>query len=91
MNRRDPSPVPTPLLVAACYGTAVLAGLIVAFNLLPFPIELVVLLALGLGATWIRYRMAGRDSLASSLSWVALFIVVWLPLALIVRGFPFGP
>jgi hypothetical protein len=91
MNERDPSSQSTAPLVAAYYGTAVLAGVIVAFSLIPFPIDLVVLLGLGLGATWIRYRMAGRDSFASSLSWVAVFVVVWLPLAWIIRRFPFGP
>jgi hypothetical protein len=91
MNERDPSPTQTGPLLAAYYGTAVVAGVIVALNLIPFPIDLVVLLGLGLGATWIRYRMAGRDSLTSSLSWVALFVVVWLPLAWIIRRFPFGP
>jgi hypothetical protein len=81
---------PQPLALLAYYGLAVLAAVIVVLNVVPYPLDIVVLLAIGLGATWIRYRTAGRDSIGSSMSWLAVFIVVWLPLAWMLGRFPFG-
>ena len=89
MSEQDRSRQPEPLAMVAYYATAVLAGLIVALSLVPYPLDIVVLLALGLGATWIRYRTAGRDSFSSSISWLAVFVVVWLPLAWFFGRFPF--
>lgn len=81
----------SPLAQAAYYGTAVVAAVILAFDLIASPFDIVVLLALGLLATWIRYRAAGRDSLGSSLSWAGVFFVAWLALAWLANGWPFGP
>jgi hypothetical protein len=80
---------PGPLALVAYFGTAVLAGLIVALNVVPYPLDVVVLLALGFSATAIRYRTTGRDSLSSSITWLSVFIIVWLPLAWVLRHFPF--
>jgi len=90
MSEQDRPREPQPLALVAYYGTAVIAGLIVALSLLPYPIDVVVLLALGLGATLIRHRTAGRDSFSSSITWVAVFVLVWLPLVWILGRFPFG-
>lgn len=90
MNEQDRPREAHALGLAAYYGTALVAGLIVGFSLLPYPVDVVVLLALALGATWIRYRIAGRDSFSSSISWLALFALVWLPVAWILGRFPFG-
>ncbi len=80
---------PGPLALVAYYGTAVLAGLIVAVNIVPYPLDVFVLLGLGFGATLIRHRTAGRDSFSSSITWLSVFIIVWLPLAWVRHHFPF--
>jgi hypothetical protein len=89
MTEQDRPPPPGPLALVAYYGTAVLAGLIVALNVVPYPFDVVVLLALGFSATGIRYRTTGRDSFSSSITWLSVFIIVWLPLAWVLRHFPF--
>ena len=87
---RPSQPEPRPLGLIAYYGTAVLAGLIVALNVVPYPLDVVVLLGLGFGATLIRGRTAGRDSFSSSITWLSVFVLVWLPLAWVLHHFPFG-
>ena len=73
----------------AYFASAVVAALVFGFNL-PFPIDVVILVAIGLVATWIRYRTAGRDSFWSSVAWLAVFVAVWLPIAWVRGAFPFG-
>ena len=87
---RPRQPEPGPLALVAYFGTAVLAGLIVALNVVPYPLDVVVLLGLGFAATLIRGRTAGRDSFSSSITWLSVFVIVWLPLAWVLRHFPFG-
>lgn len=84
-----PAREPSPLWQVAYYATAVLAGLILLTGVLPSPIDFVAYLALGLGATWIQYRRAGRDTFTSSLSWLAVVGITWLPLAWFLGRTPF--
>jgi hypothetical protein len=90
LEDRPRQPDRRALALVAYYGTAVLAGLIVALNVVPYPLDVFVLLGLGFGATLIRGRTAGRDSFSSSITWLSVFIIVWLPLAWVLRHFPFG-
>lgn len=84
-----PAREPSPLWQVAYYATAVTAGLILLTGVLPSPIDFVAYLALGLGATWIQYRRAGRDTFTSSLSWLAVVAITWLPLAWFLGRTPF--
>ena len=85
-----PSREPSGLWRLAYYATAVLAGLMLLTGAVPSPLDFVAYLALGLGATWIQYRRAGRDTFTSSLSWLAVVGVTWLPLAWILGRSPFA-
>lgn len=86
---RPASPFSTRTGQLAYYASAVVAALVFGFDL-PFPLDIIVLVAIGLVATWIRYRTAGRDSFWSSISWLGVFVAVWLPIAWLRGTFPFG-
>ena len=73
------STTPTPstresslLWQVAYYATAVLSGLLLLTGIVPSPWDIVAYIAVALGATWIQYRRAGRDTFTSSLSWLAV-------------------
>ena len=65
------------------WGLAVASGVIVGLNFIPYPLDIIVLLGLGLGATAIRRRTIGRDSFGTSLLWLLVFAAVRLPLTFI--------
>ena len=85
----EPSRDASPLWRLTYYATAVVSGLILLTGALPWPMDFFVLLAIGLAATWIQHRRAGRDSFTSSLGWLAVVAITWLPLAWLLRRFPF--
>ncbi len=90
------SPTPTPpsrdsnvLWRLAYYATAVFSGLLLVTGIVPSPWDIVAYIAVALGATWIQYRRAGRDTFTSSLSWLAVMGITWLPLAWFLGRSPF--
>ena len=90
------TPTPTPssressaLWQVAYYATAVLSGLLLLTAIVPSPWDFVAYIAIALGATWIQYRRAGRDTFTSSLSWLAVVGLTWLPLAWFLGRSPF--
>ena len=74
----------------AYWALAVVSGVIVGINVIPFPLDVIILLILGVSATLIRRRVAGADSLVTSIAWLAVFAVFWLPIAWLRHGYPFG-
>jgi hypothetical protein len=93
---RDPSrrylpAVRTPL-EAAYWGGAVVSGAIIGLQLLPWPIDIVVLLGIGIAVTAIGWRVEGGidQHRPTAWLWVLIGAIVWLPLALVTHHFPFA-
>jgi hypothetical protein len=74
----------------AYWASAVVSGVIVGLQVIPFPIDFIFLLGLGLGATLIRRLVIGSEPWPGSFAWALVFSVVWLSLAWLRHGFPFG-
>lgn len=68
------------------FGIAVLCGVVLAARLVPWPLDLIVLLALGLGATLLRRRLPGAGrSIGLEVIWLGCFLVAWLGLGFILN------
>ena len=78
---------------AVYWGAAVVSGLIVGLRLIPWPVSLIVLLAIGIGVTMIGWRVEGgiANHRPTSWLWGAIFVAVWLSIAFLRQSFPFGP
>ena len=95
-SMRDPDrpwlpAVRTPIEVAYWAG-AVASGVIVGLHLLASPVDFIVLLAIGITATMVGRRIEGgaAQHRATGWLWVAIFALVWLPIAFVMHHFPFG-
>ena len=72
------------------FALAVAAGILVATSLLPWPTDFVLLVVIGIGATQVRRRvLRPQSSWTLEVQWLALFAAVWLPLAWVLRAWPF--
>ena len=74
----------------AYWALAVVSGVIVGTDVIPYPVDIILLLGLGLAATMIRRRTVGSDSAGTSLRWLLVFALAWLPIAFVRHDFPFG-
>ena len=79
----------SPAALAVYIGSAVVSGVIVGSGWLVFPLDVAVLLVIAIGATLLRRRVAGVDSLGSSVTWLGAFAVTWIAVTLLVGSAPF--
>ena len=91
-SRRPYLPALQTPLQAIYWGAAVVSGLILAFPLLGWPGDFFILIAIGVGATLIGWRVEGGVSNHRPTSWLwgGIAMLVWLPLAFLLHTFPFG-
>ena len=74
----------------AYWAAAVVSGVILGLDVIPYPFDILMLLGLGFGAWLIRRIVIGSEPWPGSPAFVIVFIAVWLPLAWLRHGFPFG-
>jgi hypothetical protein len=72
------------------WAAPVVSGVIVGLNVIPYPLDIIMLLGLGFGAMIIRRLVLGSEPWPGSFAFLLVFLVVWLPLAWLRHGFPFG-
>jgi hypothetical protein len=74
------------LLSFAYFGIAVVCGVLLATRLVPWPADLVVLLALGILSVQVRRRLPGVGrSIGLEVIWLGCFVVAWLGLGFIIN------
>jgi hypothetical protein len=75
----------------ANWVAAIASGVTVGFDLFTWPTSFLILLILGFGATFIRWRLEGRDSSVTAWVWLLVAAAIWLPIAFLRHSYPFGP
>ena len=74
------------------WAGAPVSGLILGLDLLRWPADFFVLGVIGVGASLLGRRIEGSvaDHRVTGWLWVAIFLLVWLPIAFVRHSFPFG-
>ena len=88
-TRRYLPAIRSPIQVAY-WAAAIVCGVIVGYQVIPFPVDIPILLGIGLGAIIVRRRVEGRNDPQTSWLWTLLFALVWLPIAFARHAFPFS-
>jgi hypothetical protein len=91
-SRRPYLPAVEAPVDALYWASAIVSGIIVGLDLLPWPVSFFVLVGIGIAATIVGWRVEGgmANHRPSSWLWALIFVAVWLSIAFVARSFPFG-